>query len=187
MAISKIGIKHPRPAIFLDRDGVINKDSGYVHREEDLFIFKDVQEILAKWKQHQFYLFVVTNQSGIARGYFSLQDTVHFHKLIENQIGHEVIDQFFICPHHPTGNVKELAIMCDCRKPKTGLLEQAADTFEIDLRESWLIGDKPSDIECAKSFNIRSVQIDTGQYPLHDNPDYIVKSLTEADAIITQG
>ncbi len=144
---------HPlRKAAFLDRDGVINKDKGYVHKWEDFEFIPGAIEGMLKLQNAGYALIIVTNQSGLARGYYSedqykaLSDSLCLH-LAQHGV---TIDGIFHCPHHPEGSVPSLTKICDCRKPAPGLLIKAAIQLKLDLANSILIGDKQSDIDAAK-------------------------------------
>lgn len=150
-------IRNPlRKAVFLDRDGVINLDRAYVHRWEDFEFVPGIVDAMRQLKQAGYLLVVVTNQSGIARGYYSeaqyQQLTAQMRKALENA-GADV-DAVYHCPHHPEGSVATYAIDCDCRKPAPGMILQAARELGIDLASSWLIGDKPSDIDAGKAAGV---------------------------------
>jgi D-glycero-D-manno-heptose 1,7-bisphosphate phosphatase len=173
----------PKPALFLDRDGVLNRDFGYVFRPEDLEIPAGAGQALFRAQQAGFWLIVITNQSGIARGYFTLNDVHHFHRTMQNEYQARygvTFDGFYICPHHPQGQVAPYAKACQCRKPATGLLEQARHDLPIDWDKSILIGDKASDIECGRRAGLPAIQINQGHYPLHANPWKVVKNLADA-------
>lgn len=139
-------------AAFIDRDGVINEERGYVHRIDDFVLLPNVVEGLKLLIQAGYLLIMVTNQAGIARGYYdqAAMDLLHNHlhkQLARYDVKFEAI---YFCPHHPQGHVKSLAIKCDCRKPSPGMLFQAAKDFNLDLAASVLIGDKVSDILAGK-------------------------------------
>jgi D-glycero-D-manno-heptose 1,7-bisphosphate phosphatase len=156
-----------KPAVFLDRDGVLNKDFGYVYRPEDLVILPGVAESLNKLKAKGFLLIVITNQSGVARGTFDLGAVSHFNSLLEKEIkslGGPTIDGFYVCPHHPDGTVEVYKKNCDCRKPEPGLILQAAKDHCIDLNKSWMIGDKDSDALCAKNAGVCGILVESGKY-----------------------
>jgi rfaE bifunctional protein nucleotidyltransferase chain/domain len=141
-----------RKAAFLDRDGVINKDNGYVHRWEDFEFLPGAIEAMLRLQNDGYLLVIVTNQSGLARGYYSeneYQSLTNSYRLHLSEQGVKVAG-IFHCPHHPNGRVQSLALVCNCRKPKPGLLIQAANELGIDLPSSILIGDKPTDIEAAR-------------------------------------
>lgn len=143
-------------AAFFDRDGTINIDKGYVHRIEDFEFIKGMPEFIKKYNDEGYKVIVVTNQAGIARGYYTQKEVDILHNYINEelaQIGAH-IDAFYICPHHPdfTGD-------CNCRKPKTGMIEQAIKDFDIDVKQSVLFGDKPWDIKCGEKCGIKSYYI----------------------------
>ena len=156
--------KGKRPAAFLDRDGVLNVDHGYSYRPEQLEWVPGAIDAVHMLNQADYYVLVVTNQSGIARDYYKESDVNQFHAHMQESLktvgAH--IDAFYYCPHHPQGTLKALAIKCACRKPGTGMLEQAAREWPIDLEGSFLIGDKGSDLAAASAFNIRGVKFTLG-------------------------
>ena len=142
----------PRRAAFLDRDGVIIEDRGYVFREEELALLPGAAGALARLKRAGYLLIVVTNQSGIARGYFAEADMHRLHdglqRALQRALGPDAaIDAFYFCPHHPAGTVAELAIACPCRKPRPGMIERALAEWPIDRDDSFMVGDKASDVE----------------------------------------
>ncbi len=132
-----------RKALFLDRDGVINVDKGYVHRPADFELMPGILELLEYAKMQDFLLLLVTNQSGIARGYYSEQDfltlSAYMQTLLQTNLGFG-LDQIYYCPHAPEAR-------CACRKPQLGMLKQALGDFRLDLSQSVMIGDKYSDME----------------------------------------
>lgn len=140
-----------RPALFLDRDGVINVDHGYVYRPEDCEFVPGIFSLVARANQLGFRVLVVTNQSGIARGYYDEAAFQDFCRWQQAQFAAQGahIDHFFFCPHHPEGKVAAYAQRCDCRKPGSGMFRQAGEQFAIDLARSVMVGDKPIDMEAA--------------------------------------
>ncbi|MDP4618834.1 MAG: D-glycero-beta-D-manno-heptose 1,7-bisphosphate 7-phosphatase [Burkholderiaceae bacterium] len=144
------------PAVFCDRDGVINVDHGYVHRWEDFHIYPGVPEALAHLRQAGWVLVLVTNQSGIARGYYDEQAfhllTQQMQAFLEKQ--NAQFDAVYFCPHLPDATVPELAQNCRCRKPGPGMFEQAASQFDINLSQSVCVGDKAIDIQAARSAGV---------------------------------
>ncbi len=172
----------PKKAVFLDRDGVINTDLGYVYKPSDFSFVAGFPALASRLKALDFLLIVVTNQSGVARGYFSEDDVLLFHQKIQSELSLAAgfqLDRFFVCPHHPDGVIAKYAVDCFCRKPKTGLIEQAMKADSIDLSKSWLIGDKASDIDLARGVGIRGIQLSNGQYQLHPNAFKVVEELDE--------
>lgn len=151
-----------RPAAFLDRDGVLNVDHGYSHRPDDLVMIPGAAAAVRLLNDAGYYVIVVTNQSGVARGFYTEAAVDLFNTHIQERLKAEGahIDAFYYCPHHPEGVVKELAIQCRCRKPQPGMLEQAARDRPIDLSRSFLIGDKDDDLAAAAAFQIRGVKFD---------------------------
>lgn len=152
-----------RPAAFLDRDGVLNIDRGYTHKPDHLEWIAGAPDAVRLLNQAGYYVIVITNQSGVARGYYQEAAVHQFHAHMQDALralgAH--IDAFYYCPHHPEGTVKEYAVRCRCRKPNPGLLEQAAREWPIDLGRSFLIGDKDDDMAAAAAFNIRGIKFDS--------------------------
>ena len=142
-------IKVPKKIAFLDRDGVINKDYGYVHTLEELVWMEGALSGLRKLLELEYELFIVTNQSGIARGYYSEDQ---FHIFMDAMIGKlklEGIDilGYDFCPHHPEGLIENLSIVCDCRKPKPEMVQKVLHKEKVSGKDCILIGDKLTDIE----------------------------------------
>ena len=131
-------------AVFLDRDGVINVDKSYVYKQEDFQFCEGVFEALRHFKHLGYLLIIVTNQSGIGRGYYREEDFQSLSAWMKQELSHEniTIDAIYHCPHAPE-------VGCECRKPKSGMFQEAIRDFDIDVRASWMIGDKQSDIEAA--------------------------------------
>ncbi len=138
-------------AVFLDRDGVINIDKKYVYKIEDFEFCRGVFEALHHFQSLGYKLIIVTNQSGIGRGYYSEEEFQKLTQWMREALLHVNIniDAVYYCPHAPEEN-------CACRKPKSGMLEEAIRTFNIDVKDSWMIGDKRSDIEAAYSVGIEN-------------------------------
>ena len=131
-------------AVFLDRDGVINVDKSYVYKQEDFEFCEGVFEALQHFKRLGYLLIIVTNQSGIGRGYYREEDFQSLSAWMKQELLHVniAIDAIYHCPHAPE-------VGCECRKPKSGMFQKAIRDFDIDVRASWMIGDKQSDIEAA--------------------------------------
>ncbi len=137
---------------FLDRDGVIIEDSHYLANPDQVKLFSFTPEAFRALKKAGYQIYIVSNQSGVARGYFSMDDVRAVEERIEfllKQAGAPVPDGWYDCPHHPKGTVPEFTKDCDCRKPGPGLFLQAAKEHEIDFTSAWMIGDKISDLEAA--------------------------------------
>lgn len=148
-------------AVFLDRDGIINGDYGYVYKIEEFKIIPRVFEALKKLQDAKYKLVIITNQSGIARGFYTEQDFFildkYIHKIFQEQ-GIQ-LEKTYFCPHHSTDGIGKYKIDCVCRKPKPGMILQAAKDYDIDLTNSWLIGDSLRDIEAGKSAGCRTILI----------------------------
>jgi D-glycero-D-manno-heptose 1,7-bisphosphate phosphatase len=172
------------PAVFLDRDGVLNEDLGYVAKPEDLRLLPGVAQGLKELKQLGYKLIVITNQSGVARGYFTESDVENFHKHMNRELlkaGSVAIDGFYVCPHHSQGTIPQYTMACQCRKPGPVLVEQAVKDFEIDVGTSFFIGDKKSDIECGKQAGVKTILV-LGKYEQNAGADYTVRNFDEAVA-----
>jgi D-glycero-D-manno-heptose 1,7-bisphosphate phosphatase len=159
-----------RPAAFLDRDGVLNVDHGYAHKPEQLEWIEGAQEAVRLLNVAGYYVLVITNQSGVARGYYDEAAVESFHSHMQDSLkGHGAhIDAFYYCPHHPEGIIKSLAVPCRCRKPGTGMLEQAAREWPIDVDASFLVGDRDDDMAAAAAFNIRGIKFNSLKDSLPD-------------------
>lgn len=148
-----------RPAIILDRDGVINQDSKhYIKSVAEFHLYPRSIEAIKRLYQVGWPIFVITNQSGIGRGYYSEQTLADMHEVLLKQVREHDgdIQAIYFCPHHPDDN-------CNCRKPKTGLFEQLANEHDIDLNESYYIGDKASDVQAGLNASCTPVLVRTGQ------------------------
>lgn len=148
-----------RPAAFLDRDGVLNVDRGYTHLPEHLEWIDGAPEAVRLLNESDYTVIVVTNQSGVARGFYDEAAVRRFHAHMQAELERHGahIDAFYYCPHHPDGTVEEYAVRCGCRKPGIGLLERATLEWPIDLSRSFLIGDKPDDLKAAAAFKIKGL------------------------------
>lgn len=169
----------PRPVAFLDRDGVLVEDSGYAYKIEDLKVLPHVSQTLKQLQDRGYLLIVVSNQAGVARGYFGEDDVKVFHQELARRVEAESgakFDAFYFCPHHPDGSVAAYAQSCDCRKPGIALLTQASKDFVIDWEKSFFVGDRSSDIDCAINAKIRGFQIES-DYDMHKSPFANIKNL----------
>lgn len=176
-------------AIFLDRDGVLNVDSGYTYRPSDLIVPENVPESLKVLQDKGFKLVVITNQSGVARGFFSLDEVHAFHRSMQREMLARAgvrLDHFYICPHYPGAKVAVYDQTCRCRKPEPGLILQAAQELRLDLSHSWMIGDRDSDIQCGQRAKVKTIWQVNPKYPLPETvkPDHSVANFAEILAII---
>lgn len=148
-------------AVFLDRDGTINIDKGYIYRKEDFQFIDGSIDAIKQLKENNYKIIVVTNQSGVARGYYNEDDVIELHKYINKKLeAYDCsIDAFYYCPHHPNALIDKYKINCSCRKPKSGMLELAVKEFNLIPEECWMIGDKESDITAGKKLKMRTVLI----------------------------
>lgn len=145
-----------KPAVFLDRDGVINEDKGYVSNINDFIWIKGSKEAIKLLNTRGYYVFVVTNQSGVARGLYSEQDVENLHTYINTTLKeiNAKIDDFFYSPYHPIDKTKQFEHLKHLRKPNTGMLIAACKKWEVDKKRSFLIGDSKKDLMCANNFEI---------------------------------
>ena len=142
-----------RPAAFLDRDGVLNFDDGYIGTRERIRWVPGVATAIRTLNEAGYFVFVISNQSGVARGMFGEQDVRDLHDWMRNELQRDGarIDDFRFCPHHAEGSVADYAVDCDCRKPKPGMLRDLMTAWPVRAQGSFVIGDKLSDVEAAKA------------------------------------
>lgn len=163
-------LRNRQKAVFLDRDGTINKYVGFLRREEEFELLPGAAEAIRKINDSGYLCIVVTNQPVIARGEVTVEGLTKIHNKMETLLGKEgaYIDGLYYCPHHPhsgyDGEVKELKCDCDCRKPKPGMLRQAAEDFNIDLQQSWMVGDGENDIKAGLAAGCRTALIGSGEF-----------------------
>ncbi len=153
-----------QPAVFLDRDGTINEQMGYVNHPSRFVLLPGAALGIRRLNESGFLAIVVSNQSGVARGYFSI-DLVHeVHELMQKELASRgaFLDGVFFCPHYPGGEVAEYAVECGCRKPKPGMIIEAESRFHIDMSRSYVVGDRFSDLELAASRGLTGVLVETG-------------------------
>ena len=146
-----------KPAVFLDRDGVLNKDKKYVHKISDFEWIDGAKESIRLLNKKGFFIFVVTNQSGISRGFYSEGDVCNLHKYINLELSkiNTKIDEFFYSPYHHSDKSGKFEHLKHLRKPKTGMLETACKKWPIIKEKSLIIGDNETDMLCAKNFGIK--------------------------------
>ena len=148
-----------RKTIFLDRDGTINIDHGYVYRKEDFQFLPGVLKGLKLLEQLGFLLVIITNQSGIARGYYTEDEYHELNKWLLNELKKEGIHiaSSFYCPHHPEAKVEEYRMSCECRKPGTALYKQACAQWDVDTEKSYAIGDKERDVSFCGESDVKGI------------------------------
>ena len=161
-------LSNKQKAIFLDRDGTINKYVGFLRRTEDFELLPDVAEAIKLINSSGYLAVVVTNQPVIARGEVTLDELQEIHNKMETELGKQgaYLDAIYFCPHHPhkgyEGEVPELKFNCDCRKPKPGMLIKASEDLNIDLEKSWMIGDSDLDAKAGEAAGCKSIKIEEG-------------------------
>lgn len=152
-------------AVFLDRDGTLNFDAGYLSKVEDIYIFEGVVNSLKSLKESGYLNIIITNQSGIARGYFNLFTLKTIHEKFLNLLSLDgvcLIDDIFYSPYHKDGIIEKYSVDSNCRKPGIGMIEKAVERHNIDLSKSWFVGDSIVDMQCAQNAKIRKVLVKTG-------------------------
>jgi D-glycero-D-manno-heptose 1,7-bisphosphate phosphatase len=153
-----------KPAVFLDRDGTLNEQMGYINHVARFILLPRAAEAIRILKRSGYLVIVVSNQSGVARGYFPIQLVEEVHRHMQAQLAKQgaAVDGVFFCPHHPHGSVAEYRVDCECRKPKTGLIAKACEHFDIDMSRSYVVGDRYTDLEMAFRSELQGVLVRTG-------------------------
>lgn len=181
-----------RPAVFIDRDGTISEEVGYVNHPSRYRVFPYAAEALKLLREAGWLAVLVTNQAGVARGYFAEEMIGIVHHLLTEELarsGGARLDAIYYCPHHPSVGAPPYRFDCDCRKPKPGLIRRAAEELNIDLTQSWMVGDRYSDTELARNAGVRSVFVLSGygrgewehqRATWKHQPDMIAEDLLEA-------
>ena len=192
--IEKSNLGYPQKAIFIDRDGTINKEVHHLNHIDKFELLPSVASAIKLFNESDYLSCVVTNQPVVARGDCSLTDLAQIHNKMETLIGFEgaFVDRIYYCPHHPDkgyeGEVDEFKIDCNCRKPKTGLVDRAVEELNINRDLSWFIGDTSTDVLTAKNAGLKSILVQTGFAGLDQKylvlPDFIVPDLNSAASFI---
>ena len=170
---------NPRPALFLDRDGTLNVARGLIKSTEALELLPDVAAALRKINASKHLALVITNQPVVARGDVTLEQLQQIHDKLETELGAggAYLDGIYFCPHHPDGGfdgeVPELKIACNCRKPKAGLFRKALRDFDVDLLNSFMVGDDDRDMQAAKELGIGSILVQTGDPEIQRKQDSV--------------
>ena len=166
--IASKNLKNRQRAIFLDRDGTMNVSKGFISNADDLELIPGTVEAIKAINKSGALAIVITNQPVIARGECSFEELHNIHNKLKTLLGEKgaFVDDIFYCPHHPDkgfeGEVPELKFDCECRKPKTGMIDEAVKKYNIDLSKSYMVGDSTMDLELARNAGVKSVLVDTG-------------------------
>jgi D-glycero-D-manno-heptose 1,7-bisphosphate phosphatase len=181
-------------AIFLDRDGTINEDVNFLSSPEQIVLIENSAEAIKEANELGLKVIVFTNQSGIARGYFTEEDLHRIHKRLDELLAEKgaKVDAYYYCPHHPTEGNGEYKVECECRKPKDGMLQRASREQNIDLKKSFVIGDRCIDIQAGKTAGATTILVLTGygkeEYEKCKSenlePDFVAENLKEAIEIV---
>lgn len=183
------------PAVFLDRDGTMIEEVGYLNRLDRMRFFPWTVDAIRVLNAAGFLVVVVTNQAGVAHGYFDEAFVEETHRVIDERVkaGRARIDGYYYCPHHPRATREEYRRACDCRKPKAGMILAAAKDLGIDVARSYVVGDRWGDVEMARAAGARSVLVGTGYNHPDDPPpeggaapDLVTEDLMSAAAWIIQ-
>jgi D-glycero-D-manno-heptose 1,7-bisphosphate phosphatase len=180
-----------RRAVFMDRDGTISEEIGYVNHPSRYRVFPYSAEAVRLLNESDWLAILVTNQAGVARGYFTEEMIGSVHHILRGELEREGahLDAIYYCAHHPSVGQPPYRVECDCRKPKPGLIRRAAEELDIDLAQSWMVGDRYSDIELARNAGVRAAFVLSGygrgewefQRPAwRTEPDIIAEDLLEA-------
>ncbi len=193
----KLSGRELRSAVFLDRDGTLNREVDHLSRPEQLLLHEGAAEAVRRINRTGMLAVVATNQPVVARGDVSSAGLKQIHARLEALLGEggAYLDRIYVCPHHPDkgflGEVRELKVECDCRKPKTGLIDAACRDLQIRRASSWLVGDTAADIEAGRRAGLRTVLVCTGHAGREEKrplqPDYAVPNLTSAASWILEG
>jgi len=173
----------PKTGVFLDRDDTIIRDRNYLKDPDEIEILPGATEALHKLNREGIPAIVITNQSGIARGYLDLETLDLIHKRLQAMLSKKGarLDAIYFCPHHPEAILEEYRVACDCRKPEPGLLMQAAQTFGLDLTLCYMVGDKPDDIESIHRVGGKGIFIRTEKrFANEAQPDFTAPDLLAA-------
>jgi D-glycero-D-manno-heptose 1,7-bisphosphate phosphatase len=153
-----------RRAVFIDRDGTISEEVGYVNHPARYRVFPYAAQAIKLLNDAGWLALLVTNQAGVARGYFAEEMITSVHDILRQELarGGAQLDAIYYCPHHPSVGAPPYRLDCDCRKPKPGLIHRAARDFEINVAQSWMVGDRYGDVELARNAGVRSAFVLSG-------------------------
>jgi D-glycero-D-manno-heptose 1,7-bisphosphate phosphatase len=187
-----------RRAVFMDRDGTISEEVGYVNHPSRYKVFPYSAEAVKLLNESGWLAILVTNQAGVARGYFTEDVITAVHNVLSQELEKKGarLDAIYYCAHHPTVGEEPYRFACNCRKPKPGLIERAVQEFDIDVQQSWMIGDRYSDIELARNAHVRAGFVLSGygrgeweyqRAAWQHEPDMVAEDLLEAVRKIVRG
>lgn len=175
-----------KKALFLDRDGVVNKEKDYVHKVEDFIFIENIFETCLLFQSLGYEIFIVTNQAGIGRGYYTVEDLEVLNSWMCNEFDKRGVNLsgLYFCPHHPQHGLGDFLVDCECRKPQPGMILTAAEEHGIDLCRSIIVGDKESDIEAGRLAGVgKCILVRSGHKVSEDltKADYVVDSLGDVE------
>ena len=180
------------PAVLVDRDGTLIREVGYLSRPEQIEVLPRVPEAIQSFRQNGLKVAVITNQSGVARGYLSEEELQDIHEELKRRLAKSgaFLDGIYYCPHHPDEGLGSYRVSCECRKPNVGLARQAAAALNLDLGRSYVVGDQASDIELAARIGAKGILIQDNEVerekPKAEGKLLTVKDLWEAGQWIIQ-
>ncbi|MBM2841251.1 MAG: gmhB 3 [Bacteroidetes bacterium] len=153
-----------RIGVFLDRDGTLNDEASYIRTPDELQLIPGAGEAVRRLNERGIITCVISNQSGVARGYLTEKDLVPIHERLERELARSggKVDRIYYCPHHPTEGRPPYNIACDCRKPMTGMLRKGMDEFNLDIEQSFVVGDSVVDMQAGNTMKVRTVLVLTG-------------------------
>ena len=180
-----------RRAVFIDRDGTISEEVGYINHPSRYRVFPYAAEAVRTLNEAGWLALLVTNQAGVARGYFAEEMIGRVHAILARELerGGARLDAVYYCPHHPSVGEAPYRAACDCRKPRPGLIRRAAEDFDLDLAASWMVGDRHSDVVLARNAGVRAAFVLSGygrgewEYQRHawpHEPELVAENLLEA-------
>lgn len=183
--------------VFLDRDGVINENARIISASDKFIMFKNVPQAIKKLNNAGFLVIIVTSQPNISKGFLTFNELENVHEYMKVLLAKReaYVDAIYVCPHHPKkgfkGEIPELKINCNCRKPKPGMLLQAIKDFDIDVENSWMVGDSKGDIIAGQRAGVKTIFVTEGggsgskhEEKLAYNPDFTELNLSEAVKVI---
>lgn len=174
-----------RPAVFLDRDGVLTAEESYITSVKNIHIFPYVEGCIRQIHDKGYYAIVITNQSGVARGLFTEADLQEMNDHLISRTG---VDAVFYCPHHPQGKIEKYKKVCHCRKPQPGMFEMACRKFKVDMKKSYMVGDRAGDILAGQNAGVRTILLESGygtaELEYDVAPDYVLNDLRDVIKIL---